>query len=84
MLSIQKLLVLIVIIGAIWYGFKLVGRLDEARKAEARMRGAKKPARSARRPGRASRDEPMTQDMVQCPRCKAYYPMGTAHDCDGA
>tara|TARA_E500000318_G_scaffold75358_1_gene69973 strand:- start:1742 stop:1969 length:228 start_codon:yes stop_codon:yes gene_type:complete len=32
MFSIQKILVLVAVITAIWYGFKLVGRLDAARK----------------------------------------------------
>ena len=32
MFSIQKILVLVAVITAIWYGFKLVSRLDAARK----------------------------------------------------
>ena len=32
MFSFQKILVLVGIVVAIWYGFKLVGRLDAARK----------------------------------------------------
>lgn len=32
MFSIQKILVLVTVIAAIWYGFKLVTRLDAARK----------------------------------------------------
>ncbi|WP_028467280.1 MULTISPECIES: hypothetical protein [Nisaea] len=32
MFSIQKIFVLVAVITAIWYGFKLVGRLDAARK----------------------------------------------------
>ncbi|MEQ8333767.1 hypothetical protein [Nisaea sp.] len=32
MFSIQKIFVLVAVIAAIWYGFKLVGRLDAARK----------------------------------------------------
>ena len=30
--SLSKLMVLAAILGAVWYGFKLIGRLDEARK----------------------------------------------------
>ena len=33
--SIQKLLVLAAIIGAVWYGFKFLSRLDQARKTDA-------------------------------------------------
>lgn len=32
MFTLPKLLALAAIIGAVWYGFKFVGRLDEARK----------------------------------------------------
>lgn len=32
MFSFQKLLVLFAVLAAIWYGFKLVNRLDQARK----------------------------------------------------
>ena len=37
--SIQKLLVLAAVIGAVWYGFKFVGRLQQARDAEAKAGG---------------------------------------------
>lgn len=30
--SLSKLLVLATILGAVWYGFRLIGRLDQARK----------------------------------------------------
>ena len=83
--SIQKLLVLIAIIGAVWYGFKLIGRLDQARKAQTRVRDGKRPAARSWWPRRSAgaEDRPAeAQDMVQCPRCKAYVPAGTDHSCD--
>ena len=83
--SIQKLLVLIAIIGAVWYGFKLIGRLDQARKAQTRVRDGKRPAARSWWPRRGSggEDRPAeAQDMVQCPRCKAYVPAGADHSCD--
>jgi hypothetical protein len=41
MFSISKILALVAILGAVWYGFKLIGRLDEARrrKEEVAKRG---------------------------------------------
>jgi hypothetical protein len=32
MFSVSKLMVLAAILAAVWYGFRLIGRLDEARK----------------------------------------------------
>lgn len=32
LLSVNKILMLIAILAAVWYGFKLIGRLDKARK----------------------------------------------------
>ena len=40
LLSFNKLLLLIAILVAVWYGFKLVGRLDRARKQKLRQQGA--------------------------------------------
>ena len=83
--SIQKLLVLAGIIGAVWYGFKLVGRLDQARKSDPARRGGQKPTARSWWPKRdaATKDERgEAQDMVQCPRCKAYVPAGSDHDCE--
>ncbi|HSR54939.1 MAG TPA: hypothetical protein VLN73_01770 [Alphaproteobacteria bacterium] len=61
--SLSKLLVLILIIAAIWYGFKWVGRLDRERKERL------KEDRS--RPGdRGSRD------LIECTACGAYVAPG--------
>lgn len=82
--SFQKLLVLAAIIAIVWYGFKLVSRLDEARKAEARLHGA--PPKSRWSPRRKARGpaEPKTQEMVQCPICEAYVPAGHPTACGRA
>ncbi len=82
--SIQKLLVLAAIIAAVWYGFKFIGRLDQARKAEAKSRagaGAKKDGSAARRQA-----EPDTQaeDMVLCEVCEAYVPVRGKTNCGRA
>ena len=61
-LSLPKLLVLALIVGGVWYGYKWLGRLDQERKAKLRAKG----------PGdRVGRD---SQDLVQCALCGTYGP----------
>jgi len=69
-----KLAVLIGIVVAVWYGFKLVGRLDQARKQQ--QRGGN----PARRGGGGK--PPKVEDTVQCPVCKAYVVAKSAGPCD--
>ena len=71
--SLQKLIVLVGIIAAVWYGFKLISRLDAARKAEAEVADKRKPGRGRfrwRRGAAPARKE--AEDMVQCPGCGTY------------
>ena len=80
--SLQKLIVLVGIIGAVWYGFKLVSRLDAARKAEAKVPGERKSGRKPfgrRRDAAPARSE--TEDMVECPTCGAYVAARKASHC---
>ena len=85
--SIQKLLLLAAIIGAVWYGFKLIGRLDQARKAEGRLRDGGKPSKPAWWPGRdttgagGGQSPVEAEDMVQCSVCQAYVPARGAKAC---
>ncbi|MRG71560.1 hypothetical protein GH722_07265 [Alphaproteobacteria bacterium HT1-32] len=62
--SLSKLLVLGLIIAAVWYGFKFLGRLDAQRKAEGGVR--------KRRPAPEAEPEPETVAMVACRQCGAY------------
>ena len=71
--SLQKLLVLAAIVALVWYGFKFVGRLQEARKANAKLR-ASEPQRR-RRPVDARDQESV--DMVRDPRTGVYRPKGS-------
>lgn len=59
--SLGKILVLAVIVVAVWYGFKLIGRLEKRRKERA--------AEAARI--RAS-EPPEAGDMVKCRVCDAF------------
>ena len=88
--SIQKLLVLVAILAAVWYGFKLIGRLDQARKAETRVRDGGKRSRPAWWPGgggsgggaAGDKGQVQVEDMVQCPTCQAYVPARGAKACE--
>ncbi len=78
--SISKLMVLAGIVAAVWYGFKFVGRLEQARKDAAKTAkttasgGAAASAKSA-----APRD---VEEMVSCPICGDYVAAQGASACD--
>ena len=96
--SIQKLLVLASIIAAVWYGFKLVGRLDQTRRAGGQARGG---AQGSARGGGGFADgvrrwasrmqhgsQPggggQTEDMVKCSVCGAYVAERSVSSCGRA
>ncbi len=83
--SLTKLLVLLAVVGAVWYGFKMVGRLDAARKAEAKLRerNARSDGSQADKPAarEARSRDPDAEEMVQCPACRAYVPAADARNC---
>ena len=70
----SKLAVLIGIVAAVWYGFKLVGQLDKARKQQQ----ANKPPRQSGGGGKT----PEVEDTVQCPTCGAYVVAKSASPCE--
>ena len=83
--SLPKLIVLAGIVAVVWYGFKLVGRVQERRDAE--MRGPAGDARIRRGEGRnggnARGTEPATEveETVKCRICGAYVPVRGATNC---
>ena len=88
--SLSKLLVLAAVILAVWYGFKLVGRLDAARKTEAKLRRQAESERKMPQSGGADRSSSSTSDaskaeeMVQCPACQTYVAAGSVRNCGRA
>ncbi len=79
--SIQKLIVLGLVIAAVWYGFKFLGRLQQTRKAEAKLRQAEaRAAKKAPQSKPASAREEIA-DLVPCPGCGAYVEAGSRCDC---
>jgi hypothetical protein len=81
--SIQKLIVLVAVIAAVWYGFKFLGRLQQARKAEAKLREANggRPAKKAEAHHKAARGGGEVEDLVPCPACGAYIQAGSKCSC---
>jgi len=75
MLSLQKLFVLAAILGAVWAGFRFIGRMKQQRDAELRAnrQAAKRSKGSATR--QAEPDGPDTEDMVACPTCNTFVPV---------
>jgi uncharacterized protein len=74
-LGFSKLLVLVVVILAVWYGFKYVGRVEQVRQTLKRARDAAQ-ARS--------RGGPRTieaEDMVKCRACGTYVAAAGATRC---
>lgn len=80
--SLQKLIVLAAVVAAVWYGFKFLGRLQQARKAEAKLRESKggNPARKSEKP-KGGAEANQVEDLVQCPSCGAYIQAGSTCDC---
>jgi len=71
--SFSKILVLIAIIALVWVAFRVVGRLDQARKQQART---PRPSGSESRRG--------VEEMVECKRCGTYVPARGASSCGRA
>jgi uncharacterized protein len=69
--SLSKIVVLVLIVAIVWGGFMLLGRLQQARREEARRVARQRPRSKVAR----------AQDMILCGSCGAYYPMNTSHEC---
>ncbi|MCR9267806.1 MAG: hypothetical protein NXI03_09570 [Alphaproteobacteria bacterium] len=72
MFSLSKIIVLGSIVAVIWYGFRLVGRLDQARKrkAQGEDRGGRRADRRDPPPPRDARDDVV--DLVRDERTGEY------------
>ena len=71
--SLPKILLLIVIIAAVWYGFKVIGRINAKRKDDADESVAD-----------ASNPSVDAEEMVQCPKCGAYFARSEPHSCSAS
>lgn len=75
----SKLIVLVVVILAVWYGFKWINRLDKSRK-DNQPRGARRRRGSARV---APQEEIEGIETRVCPTCGTYFPASTGRYCGG-
>ncbi len=84
--SIQKILVLVSILAAVWYGFKFLTRLKEQRDQQAGKTGAR-PARKnpwsmpGRKASRPPEPEASPEEMVECPVCRTYVAARATRSC---
>lgn len=76
MFSLSKLLVLAAIIGAVWFGFKYLSRMQYQRELRAHTRD-----RVSRREKESQTGSSSARDMRLCPSCKAYVPAKGAMSC---
>ena len=74
MFSLPKLLVLILIILGVIYGFKIVSSLN---RRQHRRDAAPEPTSEKAR----ERERLEVEDLVQCPKCGAYVSAGADHEC---
>jgi len=72
-MSLQKILIVAAIVVAVWYGFRLVGRLAAERRAL---------QKAGRKHGRRVRETAAVEDMVRCRLCGDYVPASGALTCD--
>jgi hypothetical protein len=81
--SLPKLILLILVVAAVWYGFRFLGTIERARKqAERAMRqGA---ARQAAGRARTNPDLSRVEDTVKCRVCGAYVPVRQPARCGRA
>jgi hypothetical protein len=64
--SFSKLFVLVIIIAAVWYGFRFLGEIDKARRQAAKRMSQTHRERRA--------DVAKVEDTVKCAICGAYVP----------
>jgi len=70
--SISKILVLVGVLVVVWYGFRMVGRIDRERKVAARKAAdAPKPRKRWAR----DREQKAVEDLTECGSCHAFVPV---------
>ena len=70
--GLQKLIILIAIVSAVWYGFRFIGRVAAERRALQRTAERNRPARRS------------IEDMVKCRVCGDYVPATGVTSCTRA
>mgnify|MGYP007059555826 CR=1 FL=1 len=73
--SLTKILVLLGVLAIVWYGFRMVGRMDRDRQAAAKRPAA---APKPRRRWRREREPKAVEDLTECGSCHAFVPVAKA------
>jgi len=76
--SLSKILVLVAIIALVWFGFRFIGRLDQARKQEVRRQ------KQGGRAADATRQHAGVEETVRCRVCGAFVAARGATSCGRA
>lgn len=79
--SLPKLLFTILVIAAVWYGFKMLARWQERRDG---AEGAERTPARRRRRGRRDAAPADAEDMVACALCGTYVAASGARSCGRA
>ena len=70
--SLTKILVLVLIVAIVWGGFKVLTRLQQAKRDEERRVARERPRGRVRN----------VEEMVRCSTCGAYVAVGARHECE--
>ncbi|HYG88222.1 MAG TPA: hypothetical protein VD978_18410 [Azospirillum sp.] len=81
MLSFSKLLLLVLVIGAVWFGWRWFQRVDAVRREQVRRQAAPPPASPRRDTYAEPARGPSAEDMEKCPECGAYVAPRSAVSC---
>jgi len=88
MMSLSKIILLALVIGAVWFGWRWVNRVQEIGRARTAARRQGGPNQSGRRDaasGASTRDAGTyaveAEDMEKCPECGAYVAPRSAVSC---
>lgn len=87
MFSFSKILLLALVIGAVWFGWRWFQRVDAVRRDQLRRPAAPQPAPrrdSAAEAPRAASQGASAEDMEKCPECGAYVAPRSATSCGRA
>lgn len=83
-ISFGKLVVLIAVLAAVWYGFKYIGRLQRIERGERRPSErsmGERLRKAARGKGEGKSDTGQVEDTEACPVCNAYVSVDAVSNC---
>ena len=77
--SLQKIMVLAAILGAVWWGYKWISRLEQVRDARDRLK--KTNLKKTKTAEAHKRSAEQVEEMVECPACHTYQVLGRENIC---